>query len=291
MSTDEEIFAAAMADDPPADDTPPPEQSAQEPAPMEPETAKEPQRDDKGRFAPSTPAEPASPSPPAPEPKQEGDHRVPLMELLNERERRQQFEREIAEERKARTALERQIADFQRKSEPPPPAPDIFENPQGFIESLEQKMERRLHEQEANFSMKMAHRQYGKDFEAAYDRIMKVGQSGDSASVQRVISSSDPGEALMRWHREQVVMEKTGGDLDGYLKTREEQLLDDPEFMKRVAEKIRSQSSSQNGIGSRPAPQVQMPPSLSKVPSAAHSGDDGDNDGSDAAMFRYATRR
>ncbi|CAL8974451.1 hypothetical protein RHODGE_RHODGE_03318 [Rhodoplanes serenus] len=284
MDTDQEIFDAALQADP-APVTDVTDQGHGQPqAPDQPEPGLT--RDERGRFAGK--AEPA-PEPSAPEPQpRDQDHRVPLRELLDERERRQTLAAEIAEERRQRETLQRQIAEMQRASQPRPHTPDIFEDPHGFIGQVEQRFEERLRAQEANFSLRLAHRQYGEEFEAAYESLIKAGHAGDRIAVQRVMAAADPGEAVVKWHRERQMVEKTGGDLDGYLKKREEELLSDPEFLKRVGEKLRAQQASTPG---RPAPVVNLPPSLSRTPSAAPAASDGGDDMSDAGLFRHAVRR
>lgn len=274
MATDEELFAHAT-EEPPAETG----QDEQQPVADQEE---QPHQQETQETAPQETA-------PEPEAKkqQEQDHRVPLMELLNEREKRQTFERQIEEERRQRQALEQRIAEFQRQQQPKQELPDIFEDPNGFTETIEQRVERRLAEQEKEFSLRLAHRQYKDEFDTAYANLVKEGQINPSV-VQSIVGSKDPGEALMSWHRQRTLYEKTGGDLDGYIKKREEELLKDPEFRKRFAETLRTESSQpQSG---RPAPVVQIPPSLSKVSAAAPKGGD-DDDMSDAGLFRHATRR
>lgn len=270
MATDEELFAEATADEEPV---------AAEATETQRKPQEAPKPDDKSATV--------EPTPELAKPEQQ-DHRVPLVELLNEREKRQNYERQIEDERRHRQALERRIAEFQRQQEPKPQTPDIFENPQGFVETLEQKFERKLREQEANFSLKMAHRQHRKEFETAYENLIREGQS-NPAVVQSIVAHSDPGEALMLWHKQRTLMEKVGGDFDGYMKKREEELLNDPEFRKRFADTLRAEQSSSNP-NQRPAPQVQMPPSLSKTSGAAPRAAD-DDDISNEALFRHATRR
>ena len=91
----------------------------------------------------------------------------------------------------------------------------------------------------------------------------------------------------MRWHRQQRLYETTGGDLEGYLTKRQEELLNDPAFLAKAADKIRAGA----GVQSRPTANVtQLPPSLNKIASAAPTSDDGD-DLSDAGLLKSALRR
>jgi len=241
---------------------------------------------DNGKFVSKEAKEPAKPAEPAQQQEQHIDHRVPLTELLNEREKRQKFEQEIAAERQRREALERRVNELTAKPAEPEKLPDIFENPQGYTQSLEQRFEQRLRMQEQNFSFRLAHRQHGQDFETAYQSLIREGEMGNRQAVQAVMQSPDPGEALMRWHKQTTLFEKTGGDLDKYLQTQREQLLADPEFLKQAAEKIRAGAN-----GQQPKSVVQLPPSLNRIASAAPATAGGDDDMSDAGLFRHALSR
>ena len=126
MATDEELFAHAT--EPPEADT------EQEPVAEQVEQPQETQEPEPQETAPQ----------PDVRKTQEQDHRVPLMELLNEREKRQNYERQIEEERRQRQALERQIAEYQAKQQPKQELPDIFENPKAFTETIEQRVEREV---------------------------------------------------------------------------------------------------------------------------------------------------
>ncbi len=295
MATDEELFAELTAEKPAQAQDEPQEQQATEQVAAETQEQQQAERsrDERGRFAPKSDDKPAAAETTQIEqtkPEQQ-DHRVPLVELLNEREKRQGFERQIEEERRQRQTLERQIAEFRRAQQPKPETPDVFENPKGFVETIEQTLDRKLREQAAEFSLKMAHRQYKGEFDAAYQALIQEGNA-NPATVQAIISQYDPGEALMQWHRQRSLMEKVGGDFDGYMKKREEDLLKDPEFRKRFADLLRAEQTSSTNQTGRPAPMVQMPPSLSKVSGAAPKGADDVTDISDGeALFRYATRR
>jgi hypothetical protein len=284
---DRALFEAALSDEPPAT-----EAVAVEPAPEDPPAEQEGQpRDEHGRFAPKA-IEPEAPAP-APalsQPEPQPDHRIPLTELLNEREKRQKFERELEETRRQNEALQAQWQQFQaqqrQQQQPKPEVPDIFENPQGYQSHIEQTFNQRMREQELNFSLRLAHVQYKKDFEEAYAALNQRGQMGDNSAVRAIVDSPDPGEALMRWHRQQKLYEATGGDLEGYLTKRQEELLKDPAFLAKAVEAVRAQQGNgQNG--QRPA--VQLPPSLSRIPSAAASVEEAGGM-SDAALFAQALR-
>lgn len=284
VTTDKELFDAAIAEPEPQEAQPEPEAVA--PEPKVDQTGR--LHGDGGKFVPKTPkaevkAEPQA----APE---HIDHRVPLTELLNEREKRQRFEQEIAEAKREREALARQLADLRQQQQPAPKDPDIFEDPQGFVSSLRNEFQQSLRQQEANFSFRLAHRQHGQDFETAYQSLIREGEMGNRQTVQSVMNSADPGEALMRWHRQSTLYEKTGGDLDKFLQTHTEKLLEDEAFLAKAIEKVRARGAQPNG--QRPASVVQLPPSLNKVAAAAPALDGGDDeDMTDEGLLKYALSR
>lgn len=302
MAEDRELFESALSNEPPAAEPATPAEAPQsEAAPAAPE----PRADatgrlhgDKGRFAPKSPSDAApaqqqQPAQAAPgvgdaQRPQDPEHRVPLVELLNEREKRQQHERELADERRQREVLQRRLADLEK---PKTPAPDIFENPEGFVGSVRQEFQQELKQRMTNLSFEMAHDQHGEAFETAYNSLIREGERGNVQAVQSIMAAANPGKALMRWHKQATLLEKTGGDLDRYLETHTNSLLDDETFLAKAAEKIRARANGGQSNGQqRPASVVQLPPSLNRVASAAPSTDDGDTDMSDRALFSYARR-
>jgi hypothetical protein len=226
-----------------------------------------------GKFASKTPQaqqEPPAqaqqpPTPTQPQAQQQQDHRVPLMELLNEREKRQQYERERDQFRQQFEALQRQVAAAQSQQQQPE-APDVFENPQGFAGHLQQQLTQQLRNQEVNFSLRLAHREHKQEFEQAYEAAIRARQLGDPA-VATIYNSSDPGEALMRWHRSNSLLEKTGGNLDAYLEAQLQAKLKDPAFLAKAIEAARGQAQQQPN--SQQAPVVELPPSLTRTPGSS----------------------
>jgi hypothetical protein len=87
---------------------------------------------------------------------------------------------------------------------------------------------------------------------------------------------------------ERRVLQEIGNDVGAYRTKLEEQLLNDPAFMQKVGERIRTQSQPQQN-GQRPGSITQLPPSLKNLGSgSSHSADVTEADMSDAALFRYA---
>jgi hypothetical protein len=162
-----------------------PQEVVEEPAPAapaEPPAAEPatpgPARGPDGKFAAKeTPAaaEPAPTPPPAPEP-----GHVPISAMLDEREKRQ--------------ALERQLAELKARQEPPKP-----------LEPTEQ-LQQALYTQNLRASRKFAEREYGKEQIEAVHKWAAEKCDSDPIFNQQMLSSEDPYEAAYQaYNREQIV--------------------------------------------------------------------------------------
>lgn len=297
--TEREIFDAALSDDPIEQVT---ETPASEPAAEATEAAAVTDNTDNrdpatGRFTPkgkdapqeqpaataqteqATPAQTQRPT--------EQDHRVPLRELLDERERRQDLQRQ----------LNHAAAQLRQRTEQPKEAPDPFADPNAFLDHrlnpLKQELGSQVEQVRDGFSKLMAIEKHGEEaVTTAFAELSRQMESGGGQyDYARIMRSQHPYGELVKWHNTFQTQQKIGGDLDGFLAKREEELLNDDGFMAKVAERLRAKASGQPAAnGSRPATTVQLPPSLNKVAAAASRTSDDDNDMSDAGLFRQALR-
>jgi hypothetical protein len=250
----------------------------------EPEVKEDRTRDEKGRFAAKEEQEEAPQSLEAePElPKEEKvDHRIPLTELLNEREKRQAGERRAQQ-------LEQELQTLRQQMQPPrqqEPIPDQFQSPeqynawvQGQTQQVQQTMEQRLWQQEANFSLRLARAAHGPElFEAAYNATL-----ANPNLARQVANSPDPGEVMVALYKREQVLAQVGDNPETYVQQKLEEALNDPKFLARAIEKARGAASTQ------PA-QVKLPPSLNKATSAGRAVDTSDM--SDGALYHHATGR
>jgi hypothetical protein len=267
--TDEDMYDAAI-----------------EPAPVEEKEDRA--RDERGRFAAKEEQEEEAPEVEEDEPEQpqaeKVDHRIPLTELLNEREKRQ------AEQRRAESAL-RELEQLRQQLQPPKPkeaAPDQFQDPEGYnafwerrLAEQSQTVEQRFRAQEANFSLRLAHMQHGETFEKAYQALLETAENGDRSAAQAVASSPDPGATLVNWYKREQTLREVGSDPNAYVQKKLEEALNDPQFLAKALEKAK-------GVASAQPTQVKLPPSLNKAASAKSGGD---NDTSDAGMYHHAIGR
>jgi hypothetical protein len=260
------------------------EAATEVPAAPEPEVKEDRARDEKGRFAAKEEQEEApqvvEEEPELPK-EEKVDHRIPLTELLNEREKRQ------AESRRAQQ-LQQELETLRQQMQPPKqqePIPDQFQSPeqynawvQGQTQQVQQTIEQRLWQQEANFSLRLAKIAYGPElFEAAYKATVE-----NPTLARQVANSPDPGETMVALYKREQVLAQVGDNPETYVQKKLEEALNDPKFLAKALEKARSAASTQ------PA-QVKLPPSLNKATSAARSDDTSDM--SDRALYHNAIGR
>jgi hypothetical protein len=296
MSTDEDIFASAM------NDTPAPAEGQIENTPVEateaPQEAKpERARDEAGRFAPRTPeaAMPVvqetaqQPTVETPAPEGKPDVHVPSWRLAEEAQRRREAEQQLQEMRAEMRAIQQQQLMLQQRVAPqqaPQEPIDPFADPNGFAQSIQQGFEGRLKEIQLQHSLQFARHAHKETFDRAYEEFVDYAhKTRDQATYQRVMSSADPGEALVQWHKERQLHQELGGsDLNSFLAKRQEEWLKDPSVQAKVIEAFKA------GQQSQPGNITNLPPSLSKVASASPSHE-GSGDWSQEAIFRNAMKR
>lgn len=168
------------------------EQVAQEPeaAPAEPEA--------------TPPAEELPPGtitipPPVPEP-----GFVPLAAVLDERDRRKQLEKELAEYR-------------QKQAAPPPEPIDPWTDLEGALAQRDQQYQTMLFQQKAQMSRRFAEMQHGKEEVDAAVQWATAQCDADPAFNQKVYLSDDPvGLAVEAYRREQIASNMTMDDFKAF---------------------------------------------------------------------------
>ena len=152
-----------------------------------PEPTEGPARGPDGKFAPKTEAatepqaeQPAAPeAPAAPQPQQPPPGFVPLAAL---QEARQQLQA-------ARQA-------------PPPPAPDLYEDPEGYQAHVEQER----HRVNLEWSQRWAAEKHGAELTATVMEWAKTRADQDPAFNQRALQNPDPvGFAMQEYQRDQAL--------------------------------------------------------------------------------------
>lgn len=137
----------------------------------------------------------------------------------------------------------------------PPEIPDLFEDPKGFVESLNRTWENRLAEasrktEEVRLatSMQMAHAVHKDAFEKAWTASQQLDMSNPDNQVvmRRIGASPNPGEALVAWHKRNEALREVGDDPGKYreriaTETRDA-LMKDPEFRKQLLADLRAEA-------------------------------------------------
>jgi hypothetical protein len=257
-------------------------------------------RDEHGRYVKAATeqteevvAEPTAPvegvvEPPAPDSNAREDARVPSWRLAEESQRRRDAENALNELRNEFRNVQMQMMQMRAPQQPQEAqeAPDIFADPQGFVQNLQQSFDQRLKGLQLEQSLRFAHLQHGEKFNEAYNAFTDyVTKTRDQASYQRVMASSDPGDALVQWYKDQTLQKELGGsDLNTFIQKRQEEWLKDPAVQAKVIEAFKATQQAQT-----PSNIINTPPSLSRAPSAASAHDDGGSSPQD--IYNYATRR
>jgi hypothetical protein len=295
MSTDEDIFASAMSDTP---TEPTVEQTVNTPveATEAPTEAKPDRvRDEQGRFAPKAPEAPqpvvqeTAPQPtvetPAPEGKPEVH--VPSWRLAEEAQRRREAEQQLAEMRAEMRQIQQMQLAAQRQQMPQQEPVDPFADPQGFAQSIQGQFEGKLKEIQLQHSLQFARFAHKETFDRAYEEFVDYAhRTRDQATYQRVMQSSDPGEALVSWYKDQQLHKELGGsDLNSFLEKQREEWLKDPAVQAKVIEAFKATQQQ-----AQPSNITNLPPSLSRVASASPNHNES-GDWSQESIFQHAMKR
>lgn len=221
-------------------------------------------------------------------------HRVPLRELLDEREKRQKIEREAEE-------LRRYKAEQERIAQRPAERVDPFANPDGFVDSIEGRFNTFQQELEARDARIMAQiaerdtiREYGKDkidTELAYLGKLKERDPAVEFEI-RAIVQRDPVDGLrnvMRYAAQRRQLEEVGPDIGAYKQRLLEESLNDPAFLAKAIEKAKSSAAVTTTANVRPAP-AQLP-SVNRSTAAASNASEAAEWESDGELLRSALRR
>lgn len=231
-------------------------------------------RDDHGRFAPKAGDEPTDSGEEAPAPKAdpepEKDHRIPIRELLDERDRRQAAERE-------REALRQRIAAYERQQQAPQQRPDPSYDPEAYAEYVEQtvggrvkSVEEMVRDRFVNMTFDSQAEALGTDvFDPMVDAfIQTAGQGGsrDPGLFKEVVEASNPGAALVRWHKRHQARSEVGDDIDGFKQKHRSQLMSDPEFRKEFMAALEAEARG-GSVGS--SSNISSLPSVNRAPGSA----------------------
>src|ERR1700692_1063315 len=205
------------------------------------------------------------------------------------------------------TRLDGLIAAIARRSDPDKTAdkpqaetaPDLFEDPKGFVDGLKKgfqsevaTLQQQLGNQRVETSMAIAHALQKDVFERAFAAVGKLDRNNpdDQTVVRRIYSSANPGQALIEWHRRNETLREVGEDP---VKDRgrvavdaRETVVKDPEFRKQLIAELRTEATGNGNTVFR------APKSLNGASGgrSARDVDPNAGDDSDSAVFESAFR-
>lgn len=264
----QELYDASLEDaepvETPAEETP--VEAPAEEAPVEAKTERV--RDEFGRFVAKE----------APKEETRDNNRIPLAELMKERDSRQAAQRELDNLRQQFWALQNQVQQAQQRPQEPI---DIFANPEAYQQHVEGTLNSRLRAMEGNFSLRLAAYKHGDAFHEAWAEMARRTQSGDDSIRQQVMASPDPGETLVQLVQREKVMSEVGSDPNAYIQKKLDEALRDPAFLAKAVEAARVAAGAQATQN-----KIELPRSLNKVAGSHVPGEDA----SDRGMYNFATR-
>lgn len=251
-------------------------------------------RDEQGKFAKAEEKPQADEQPKAEakvDTKADTDAMVPSSRLREVTDKSRKVEEENTNLRNLLTQLNARLATLdqpkpQQQQQQPENKLDPIIDPDGFVKALKDDFDKERRADRLNFSMALAQTKHGEVFDKAYEAILAEKNAGNMQLVHQLTSGPNPGEAIVQWHRNQMVLKEVGSDPAAYRQKMRDELLKDPEFIKAALEAARNSAGQPQGQN----PVVKLPPSLSRV-AGSQANDQFDGDGSDEAIFRSAMSR
>lgn len=258
-----------------------------EPEKAEPEQQTQP-RDEQGKFA----AKEREPETPEAEPEKSAEAeddkaQVPswrLREVADEKRalqaERDKLNSELAEMRARMSVIERP------KEQPKQEDIDPLLDPQGFAKRLTDQFTQQRAEDRLNFNLGLAHVKHGETFEKAYNALLSEAQAGNRQIVPHMTNQPNPGEAIVKWYKDQQTLKEVGSDPAAYKQKLLDDALKDQAFLAKAIEAAKGaagQASQGNNI-------TRLPPSLSKATGSSRVVDPDDTDNSDRSVFESAFR-
>lgn len=248
MSTDPLTFLDNKPEPaaPPDTPAPPPEPLTAEPATELPATTE--------ATPPAPPPAPAAPPVTAPAPQE--TPRIPLPELLNERERRQAAE---ARARQTEEALQLLIRQQQQAQQPPP---DIFQDPNAYLQQqVMAPVMQQMASMRAQMSEQMAAMKHGA--ETVKEAMTALHQHPEGRQIAAALDADpDPYGKLVAWHKRESILKQIGDDPDAFVMRRYQEL---------AAKQAQAQGFAPPGAPTTPQPYARPavpPPSLASMPAA-----------------------
>lgn len=254
---------------------------------LEPEiTTQEPVRDEAGKFAKVE--TPATEQPVTTQAVEEGP--VPVAAVQDERRKRQDAEKRLAEMEARHAALEARMntpAPVQQVQQPQAPA-SIWDDPDAFIAGQLTPIEQRLAAMQETIMEGQASQVHGADKLAAAKEAASAlfGKPEGVRLHQELMQGGNPFSNLVKWHERQQVLAMVGNDPEAFRAAEREKLLADPTFLAQAMERAKTNSQS-NGNGRTTPPRTSLP-TLSNI-AATGGGNAAAEQPSDGNLFSSIT--
>lgn len=194
---------------------------------------------------------------------------IPPGRLREEADARRAAEDRAGELQRRLDDMQRQIERLQPSRQPPAqpaqPAPNLFENPDGYLDARLSPFEQKLEDMRESMSRMVATQTHGADaVAAAYKAIQDEVAANPTARFEaaRIWKSEHPVEALVQWHKGRETLRQIGSDPAAYQQKLREQLLTDPEFVKQVIERANGTARQAPAAGNGRSATIAIPPSL-----------------------------
>jgi hypothetical protein len=294
---DRALFDAATSDAAPAE-TPAVEQPEAQPEQAAQDAG--PARDEHGRFAPKT-EQPAQTETAQPEQTQQPDNaaQIPAWRVAEIAAARREAEAKATELERRAQVLEQQNRQFQhqlQQFQKPATKPDMFENPDGFVEhGVRQALDpvqQRMDSLREHYSWRAAVQEHGKEtaHEARkwfYEAVNKGDQSVGPV-LQRAMQSIDPFEEIVGAFKQHKALSTVGTDPNAWFeKELARRRAEDPQFAAQFVQQP-AQQQQPNGQGAPATNIVKLPPSLNRQPGSAGNAETGTM--ADGDLYAFATR-
>lgn len=187
---------------------------------------------------------------------------VPVVALLDEREKRQLAQQEAKESRQKLEQMERKLAEFEQRNQPQQKAPDFYEDPDKAIQYHNSQQQQQFVGEKLKMSKFLAEREYGAEVVSeAFEYFNQHPQES-----QALLNEPSPFHAAVDHYKRQQALSKIGNDPAAYEKQIEQ----------RVREQIMAEMSA-----SQPSKPNAPPPSMVKATAAGkdaiHQGTAFDN--------------
>jgi hypothetical protein len=299
--TEQELFDSAMSEEPSVALV----KVVDEPEQQEADTQQKPEtnRDDKGRFTPSStdkvrPDVVAETKPELSKVEKPDDRsergEIPAWRLREEAEAKREWQakadaahREAEDARRQMAAFQQQLATFQQQAqEKNNPPPDMYADPEGYQRHQAMQYQQGLRQQAVSFSEQLARVKFGDElYDKAEQEIARHVQMNPRDPIVHVIqNSSQPAFELVRWYQQQEANKRLAGkSIDDLLKEEREKALNDPAFLAQAIERAKATAKPVHSQANSTIP------SLNRTTAAAI--DSGAEDESDSALFKSAISR